>query len=118
MMAFEPKTETQKIAHAEVLDSFDAVVEARGNRVQSVGTALPRILWGVVLIGAGINIGLTYLFWVENTRLHALLVATFAASLALIVFLTAAMDNPFRGEFSVSSDAYQGVLDGVMRAAK
>jgi hypothetical protein len=25
------------------------------------------------------------------------------------------MDNPFRGDFSVSSDAYQAVLDSVMK---
>jgi hypothetical protein len=31
-----------------------------------------------------------------------------------IVFLTAAMDNPFRGEFSVSSDAFQSILERVM----
>ncbi len=34
-----------------------------------------------------------------------------------LIFLTAAMDNPFRGEFSVSPDAYQEVLDEVMNAS-
>ena len=30
-----------------------------------------------------------------------------AIFIGLLVFLTAAMDNPFRGEFSVSADAFQ-----------
>jgi hypothetical protein len=114
IMNFEPSSETQKIAHREVIESLDAVVENRGYRVQSVNTALPGVLWTVVLIGAIVNIGLTYLFWVENLRLHSLLVVAFAASLAMLIFLTAAMDNPYRGQFSVSTDAYQYVLDHVM----
>jgi hypothetical protein len=85
--------------------------------VQSVGSGLPAALWIVVLVGAGLNIGLVYLFWVENRALHAVLVAGFAAFLALLIFLTAAMDNPYRGEFSVSPDAYQMALDQVMTPA-
>jgi hypothetical protein len=114
IMAFEPSSETQKIAQSEVIRSLNKVVENRGYRVQSVSTALPGVLWCVVLIGAVINIGITYLFWVENTRLHAVLVATFACSLAILIFLTAAMDNPYRGEFSISSDTYKYVLEHVM----
>jgi len=72
------------------------------------------VLWCVVLIGAALNIGMTYLFWIDNVKLHALLVAAFSASIALLVFLTAAMDNPFRGQFSVSPDAYSDVLEKIM----
>jgi hypothetical protein len=41
-------------------------------------------------------------------------VVAFSSSLAILIFLTAAMDNPYRGEFSVSTDAYQYTLDHVM----
>jgi hypothetical protein len=91
------------------------VVEGRAFRLEAVNSALPGVLWGVVLIGAAITVGVTYLFWVENVKLHAVLVASFAACLGLLVFLTAAMDNPFRGEFSVSPGAYKSVLANVMR---
>lgn len=114
IMAFEPVSESQKISHTEVINSLNTVVENRGYRIQSVSTALPGVLWAVVLIGAIVNIGLTYLFWVENLRLHSVLVVAFASSLAMLIFLTAAMDNPYRGEFSVSSDAYKYVLEHVM----
>lgn len=114
VMGFEPTKEREKIAHAEVLRSLEVVVEQRRLRLESVGTGLPAAVWAVVLIGAGLNIVITYLFWVENFRLHAILVVLFTTFLALLVFLTAAMDNPFRGEFSVSSDGFQAVLDDVM----
>ena len=83
-------------------------------RIQAVHVALPGVLWAVVLIGALVNTGITYFFWIDNLRLHALLVVAFSSALAMLIFLTAAMDNPFRGEFSVSPDAFQYVLDHVM----
>ena len=114
VMNFEPKLEREKVLQAEVLRSLDTVQEERRLRLQAVPTGLPAALWSVVLIGAVLNIGLTYLFWVENLTVHAILVAILAIFIALLVFLTAAMDNPFRGQFSVSADAYQTVLDNVM----
>jgi hypothetical protein len=117
LMSFEPTGEREKIVHTEVLRSLDSVVEHRRLRLQAVGTGLPASLWSVVLIGALLTIALTYLFWVENRGLHALLVGILATFIALLIFLTAAMDNPFRGEFSVSPDVFQEILDNVMKPA-
>jgi hypothetical protein len=114
VMSFEPTHEREKISHAEVLRSLDKVVEQRRLRLQAVSTGLPAALWAVILIGAMLNIGLSYLYWVENVGLHAALIAILAIFIALLIFLTAAMDNPFRGEFSVSPEAYETVLENVM----
>ncbi len=86
--------------------------------MQAVGTGLPAALWAVVLIGALLNFALVYLFWIENRALHVVLIALFATFVALLIFLTAAMDNPFRGEFSVSPDAIKDVINSVMKPAK
>ena len=114
IMNFEPTREREKVLQGEVLRSLDTVQEQRRLRLQAVPTGLPAALWAVVLIGAVLNIGLTYLFWIENFRLHALLVTVIAIFIGLLIFLTAAMDNPFRGQFSVAPDAFQTVLDNVM----
>jgi len=115
VMNFEPAREREKIVHAEVLRSLDTVLDQRRLRLQAVSTGLPSALWAVVLIGALLNGALTYLFWVENLKLHAAVVAILACFIALLIFLTAAMDNPFRGEFSVNSDVFQTILEKVMR---
>jgi hypothetical protein len=115
ILAFEPVREREKIIQAEVLRSLDTAQGQRRLRLQSVTTGLPAPLWWVVLFGALLNISLSYLFWVENLRLHAVLVGIFSIFLALLVFITAAMDNPFRGEYSVSPDAFQTVVDKVMQ---
>ena len=74
VMNFEPTSERQKILQAEVLRSLDTVQEQRRLRLQAVPTGLPAALWSVVIIGALLNIGLTYLFWSENITVHAILV--------------------------------------------
>jgi Protein of unknown function (DUF4239) len=114
VMTFEPSRERDKIVHAEVLRSLDTVLEQRRLRLQAVSTGLPAALWAVVLIGALLNGLLMYLFWVENLTLHAILVGVLATFIALLIFLTAAMDNPFRGEFSVNSDVFQTIREKVM----
>ena len=116
VMNFEPTREREKIVHAEVLRSLDTVLEQRRLRLQAVSTGLPAALWAVVMIGALLNGLLTYLFWIENLKLHALAVAILACFIGLLIFLTAAMDNPFRGEFSVNSDVFQTILEKVMHA--
>jgi hypothetical protein len=115
VMRFDPTKEREKILQAEVLRSLDTVQEQRRLRLQAVPTGLPAALWAVVLIGALLNVALTYLFWVDNLRVHAILVSIMAIFIGLLIFLTAAMDNPFRGHFSVSPDAFQAVLDNIMK---
>jgi len=114
VMGFEPASEREKIVQAEVVRSLNTVMEQRRLRLQAVTTGLPVALWSVVLVGALLNVGLSYLFWIENVGLHAALVAILAAFIGLLVFLTAAMDNPFRGEFSISCQAFQTILENVM----
>jgi hypothetical protein len=114
IMTFDPTREREKIVQAGGVRSMDALVELRDLRIQAVDTGLPAALWSVVILGAVLTIAMTYMFWIENIKLHAVLVGSLAAFLAMLVFLTAAMDNPFRGEFSVSPDAFQTILDTVM----
>jgi hypothetical protein len=114
VMSFEPATEREKIVQSEVVRTLDLVTEQRRLRLQAVTTGLPAALWAVVLGGALLNVAVSYLFWIENVGLHAALVAIMATFIGLLVFLTAAMDNPFRGEFSVSSQALQTIFDNVM----
>lgn len=115
LLEFEPRSEREKISHAQVLASLDGVIANQRLRLESVGTGLPLSLWAVLLVGAALTIAFTYLFWVENVRLHAVLVAMLATFIGLLIFLTAAMDNPYRGEFSVSPDTFRVVLDNVMK---
>lgn len=91
------------------------MIESRRERLASVSTQLPPIIWSVVFGGSVLNLSLMWLFVVENKRLHDLLTAILACLLGLLVFLLAVMDFPFRGEFSVGPDSFEMILEQVMK---
>lgn len=109
LTAVEPVSESQKALHAEAMRQYSNMVESRRERLASVTTQLPAIVWLVVVGGSALNLALMWLFVVKNTRLHDLLTGTLASLLGLLVFLLAIMDFPFRGEFHVGPDAFKEV---------
>jgi uncharacterized protein YneF (UPF0154 family) len=114
---FEPKTAAQNIIHTDSIQKFGELSRLRRLRLQSVQAGLPGALWTVVIIGALFNILLTYMLVLEDIRPHIWLSIVFAAMMGLLIFLTAAMDNPFRGEFSVTADSFQLIYNQLMKTS-
>jgi hypothetical protein len=111
---FEPRTEAEKALHSESLRLFSKMLESRRTRLSSVSTQLPAIVWSVVIAGSMLNLSFMWLFVIEKKRLHDLLTTILAALLGLLVFLLAAMDRPFQGEYSVGPDAFELVYNQLM----
>ena len=114
LVKFEPQTKGQEILHAETYRQYNALVEARRQRLHAVDTGIPGILWWVVFIGAGVNV---LLIWMLEMKLvpHMVLSGVISFYLATLIALIAAMDNPFRGEVCVSPDPYENVYETVMK---
>jgi amino acid transporter len=89
--------------------------KARRERVHFVRSGLPGVVWQVLLIGAGIITFLTWLLVIGNKKLDILINALCGARLGTLIFLIAAMDYPFHGEFCVKPTPYELLLDGVMK---
>lgn len=113
--AFEPTTPSMVALHDITLRAFDEMTRLGRLRLQSVQTGLPGALWAIVFLGAFLNIFLTWLLVLESERSHIWLGIVFTTMIAILIFLTAAMDNPFRGEFSISSESFQMVYDQLMK---
>lgn len=111
---FDPSTEREKIVHAEVLRQFNKLLELNNARLQSIDSGLPMTMYVVIVVGAFLNIMVSWLFIVDNYRLHNTLNILMAALLGLLVYLIAVMDNPYRGEYSVGPDAFEFVRDRVI----
>ncbi len=115
LYGFHPNTKEQEIIDAEAIKQFNRVTELREARLQNVKSGLPAAVWWVVVLGAAINISFSWIFVVESPRMHMLLTSLFGGLIGLLVFLMAAMDNPYRGEFSVGPDALNAVYNGLMK---
>jgi Protein of unknown function (DUF4239) len=115
IFAFAPKTEEQKILHAEALHAYNNLIEARRLRLDAVRSGLPGAMWAVVLLGALISLTSSFMFRVESAPLHYTMVSLLAALMGLVVFLILIYDSPFRGTHGVGSEAYELIRDHLMR---
>jgi hypothetical protein len=111
---FEPATETQKLIHAETLKQFNRLIELRRLRLQSVTVGLPRVMWVLVILGAIATLACTWFFDTRSLTMHFWLTVLLAALLGMMIHLLASMDNPFRGDYSVSPEAFEAVYHDLM----
>jgi hypothetical protein len=116
ILGLDPPTGAQQVPYSQarynqVLEQLHGLGDARRERLLAASEGLAPILW-VVLIGGGvITIAFTYLFGLENTVVHTLMVAALAMILSLSLFTVAALDYPFRGDVRIHPDAFEQVLE-------
>jgi Protein of unknown function (DUF4239) len=115
LVNFEPATERQKILHAEAFRAYNTMIQARRMRLDAVSTGLPGVMWTVVLMGAVISLGASFLFQVDDVRLHVMLVTLLAMFIGMVIFMTMALDRPVRDDLGVRPDPYQLIYDHLMK---
>jgi hypothetical protein len=115
LVTFEPTTEGQKLLHAETLRAYNNMIQARRLRLDAVGTGLPGVMWIVIFVGAFISLSASFFFKVEDVRLHGILVTLLAAFMGMVIFMTLALDRPFRGDLGVRPEPYQLIYDHLMK---
>ena len=115
LVSFLPRDVSEQIIHAETLRQFNNFVEMRRMRLHSINTGIPAVMWYVVIVGALINTAMVWLFEMKFSA-HLLLGGLLSFYLGAMIFLIAVMDNPLRGEVSISSDSYKLVLELMDRA--
>jgi Protein of unknown function (DUF4239) len=108
-------TDKDKIIFEEVLKHFNELSERRRLRVSNVTAGLPATIWLILLLGAFVNIALTWLLVINNRRFDILINTLSGILLGSLIYWIAAMDNPFRGEYSVSPEAFELLLKGSMK---
>ncbi len=106
LYAYEPVSESMKSVHSETIASFNEMIKLRRSRLQRVTAGLPETLWLVIIFGSLINIVIPWFLVYDRQFIQDLMIVLMAATIGLLVFLMAAMDYPFRGEFSVSTDSF------------
>ncbi|HEV3476183.1 MAG TPA: hypothetical protein VG127_01750, partial [Rubrobacteraceae bacterium] len=94
------------------------LVDERRLRLFEAGGGIPRVLWFVLVVGGMIVVGFTYLFGLENTRSHRLMIASLAAIISLVLFTIYALDYPFRGITRIEPVPFELVLDRFEQAGE
>ena len=110
IQSLHSSTDDQLLLDQQALERVHGLADARRDRLLAAEEGLPAILW-VVLIGAGfIVVGFTYLFGMENTLTHTLMVAALALIISSVLFTVASLNYPFRGDVHIGPDAFEQIL--------
>lgn len=97
--------------YAESLELLQQIGENRRLRILAAREAVPPVLW-LVLVACGFcTLVLLYRMNVPELRQHMVLTTLYAVVVAFILFLTAALDNPFRPDLGITPQAYSFVLE-------
>ena len=107
----EPHSKADEQLYAEGLDQVQRLADARRMRLVAAEEGVPGVLWSVLIFGGIAAVGFTYLFGLENTWAHRLMVLTLAAVIGLVLFTIGAMEHPFSGGARIGTGAFELVLE-------
>ena len=111
ILGLNPPTGAPQERYNQVLEQLHSLGDARRERLLAANEGLATILWVVLIGGALITIAFTYLFGLDNTVVHTLMVAALAMILSLSLFTVAALDYPFKGDVRIHPAAFEQVLE-------
>src|SRR5215210_3988497 len=111
LQQFQPHTKAEEQLYAEGLDQVQRLADARKMRLVAAEEGVPGVLWAVLIFGGIAVVGFTYLFGMENTWAHRLMVVTLAAVIGLVLFTIGAMEHPFSGGARIGTGAFELVLE-------
>jgi hypothetical protein len=111
IQGFEARTKSEEQLYAEGLDQVDALSDARRMRLVASEEGVPGVLWSVLIFGGVAAVSFTYLFGLESTWAHRLMVATLAAVIGLVLFTVGAMEYPFSGGARIGTGAFELILE-------
>ena len=110
LVSFEPQTPGQQILHAQAMHQYNEMAGLRRKRLHTIGAGLPSVMWSVVLLGAALVLGITYLLRVQHT-VQYVLTGCLAMFIGLVVFVIASLDRPLSGPLAIDSKPYRIVRD-------
>jgi len=106
IVTMRPADSGEAVIEAELLKTLNMLYSARSSRLSAVQGHIPEVIWWIIFFGGALTTGFTYLFGFHNFRMHLITTAAVSTSLALVVVLIIALDWPFRGEVSITPDAF------------
>jgi uncharacterized membrane protein YraQ (UPF0718 family) len=107
----EVRTKADQVLYGEALDRTNELADARNARLVEAGEGIPTVLWGVLVVGGIMVVGFTYLFGLENSLVHMLMVAALALVISSVLFTIGVLEHPFSGDVRVGPEAFELVLE-------
>ncbi|MCI0412473.1 DUF4239 domain-containing protein [bacterium] len=114
----EPEDAHENALITEGLSRMSQLSDYRRARLHASQSELPDVVWVVLILGAMITIFYTYLFGVQRIIAQGIITAALSFEIALVLFLVFVLDNPFRGDFKLTSEPYKRTMQRIVEIGK
>jgi uncharacterized membrane protein len=105
-----PDTEAEQVLYEQSLERVHDLADARRDRLVEAREGIPNILWVALVVGAIVTVGFTYLFGMNSTTTHTLMIALLALVIGLVLFTIGSLEYPFSGDVRLGPEAFELVL--------
>ena len=105
-----PDTDAEQVLYDQGLERVHDLADARRDRLVEAREGIPNILWVVLVVGAIVTVGFTYLFGLDDTTTHTLMVALLALVIGLVLFTIGSLEYPFSGDARLGPESFELVL--------
>jgi hypothetical protein len=103
-------SQSHQDVHDQMLAALNVVLTDRDARLSEDATGINSILWVVLVCGAVLTVGFTYLFGFRRNIMQQLMTGALGLLIGMVLFLAVALNYPYRGSISVEPDAFQTAL--------
>ncbi|MGB9255858.1 MAG: DUF4239 domain-containing protein [Candidatus Korobacteraceae bacterium] len=103
LMSIKSPSPTESTAQDHALTDLASLTQHRRIRVLESTSALPPVLWWVLVVGGCVTIASSCLFGSSNTLLHFLQVFAFSLLILLGLVAIGEINRPFQGSVHISS---------------
>jgi hypothetical protein len=90
--------DANSFARSREFDLLQQLLDSRRLRIYSNAGSVRTQLWATLVAGSILTIGMTFLFGMQNFRIHLLLTAITTAMIGIMFVLILNLDHPFRGD--------------------
>ena len=83
---------------------------SRRERLDLADGILPSVVWLVLFTGAGVVVGFTFFFGLDNLSVQMLMTGMLALLITLSLFVALSIDHPFTGPSAIKPVAMERIL--------
>jgi len=88
------------------VNNLEAMKGLRASRIDDAASGLLPFLWAILIAGAALTVGFSYLFGAQNFATHAVMTMLLTAVIALAFYTILTLDFPFTGPAAIGPDAF------------
>ena len=100
------KTASQQDLLTSLINGLQATMTDREARLLLGNMGLNGFLWAILFLGAAVTIAFSYLFAFRSVSAQVAMTGLLALSLALVLYLIAVVDYPFRGDVRIQATPF------------